>query len=42
VKIEQVPQKYDQTAVETRQEGATQVIQSIDLGGTAEKLEFTE
>lgn len=42
VKIQQAPKKFDQTAVETQQHGDQQVIQSIDLGGTTEMLEFDE
>jgi|ERR1039458_5179538 hypothetical protein len=42
VKVEQAGHKYSQTAVETQKEGDTSVIQSIDLGGTTDKLEFGE
>ena len=42
VKVEQAQHKYGDTAIETKQEGNQQVVQSIDLGGTADKLEFGE
>ncbi len=40
VKIENVDQKYDVTAVETVQEGDAQHITNIQLGGSKIKLEF--
>ena len=42
VKVENAAKKYDQTTVQTEKQGDAQVIQSIDLGGTTEKLDFGE
>ena len=42
VKIENAAKKYSDTVVETSKQGDANVIQSIDLGGTTQKLEFTE
>ena len=36
------PKKYDQTQVLTQKQGATNVIQSIDLSGTTQQLDFGE
>jgi len=42
VKVENAAKKFDQTTVQTEKQGDTQVIQSIDLGGTTEQLDFGE
>jgi len=42
VKIETQTKKYDETAVESTTQGETEIIQSIDLGGTTSKLDFSE
>jgi len=42
VKIENAAKKYSQTAVETTKQGDTTVMQSIDLEGTTEQLDFGE
>jgi hypothetical protein len=40
VKVDSVARKYGDTAVVSRKQGNTQVIESIELGGTATELEF--
>ena len=40
VKIENVDQKYDATRIESRQEGNTEHIKDIQLGGSNTKLDF--
>jgi hypothetical protein len=40
IKIENVDQKYDETAVETIQKGDAQHVTAIQLGGSKTKLEF--
>jgi hypothetical protein len=42
VKIEATEHKYTNTEVQTKLQGDMQVMKSIDLGGTAETLEFGE
>jgi hypothetical protein len=42
VKIENAQSKYSDTAVVTAKQGDINVVESIDLGGTTEKLEFGE
>lgn len=42
VKIANGSTKYEETAVRTQKQGDTSVIQSIDLGGTTEELQFGE
>jgi cytochrome c biogenesis protein ResB len=42
VKVENAAKKYDQTAVQTQTQGDTQVMQSIDLGGSTQQLDFGE
>jgi hypothetical protein len=42
VKVENADHKYSDTSVQTSKQGPTQVMESIDLGGTTEKLEFGE
>jgi hypothetical protein len=41
-KVEQVTQKYADTAVENTTDGNMEVIQSIELGGTTTKVDFGE
>lgn len=41
-KIEKSATKFDDTAVENVMRGNTEVIESIELGGTTTKLEFGE
>jgi hypothetical protein len=40
VKVQNAEKKYSQTAVESTDQGGTQVIQDIQLGGTTEEIEF--
>jgi hypothetical protein len=40
VKMETVDKKYDDTAVVTSNEGGSQHLQSIELGGSKTKLDF--
>ena len=42
VKIESAGQKHDNTAVEMNVKNGTQQIQSIELGGSHETLEFSD
>jgi hypothetical protein len=42
VKIEQAPQKFGQTAVDTAKQDGADHIQAIELGGSSTKLEFGE
>jgi hypothetical protein len=42
VKIQNAPQKFEATQVESTKRGDQEVIQSIDLGGTNEMLQFGE
>jgi hypothetical protein len=42
VKIEQAPKKFDQTAVDTKQQNGEDYIQKIELGGSTTELEFGE
>jgi hypothetical protein len=39
-KLATEPRKYDQTALEFKSQGNTEIIEAIDLGGTTTKLEF--
>ena len=39
-KIEAGAQKFDETRVETKKQGDSQILQEIDLGGSRTKLEF--
>lgn len=42
VKVENMARKFNQTAVETTNQGGTPRIEAIDLGGSTTKLEFGE
>ena len=42
VKIETESKKFDETALENTTQGGMEVINSIDLGGTTTKLEFSK
>jgi len=42
VKVEQTPKKNGVTTIETKNTDGNDVIQSIDLSGTTEKLDFGE
>lgn len=42
VKLATEPRKYDETKLELKVQGDTEVIEAIDLAGTATKLEFGE
>jgi hypothetical protein len=42
VKLDKSARKFDDTSVENTMRGNTEVIESIELGGTTTKLEFGE
>ena len=42
VKLATEPRKYDETKLEVKVQGDTEMIEAIDLAGTATKLEFGE
>jgi len=42
VKVQNGTTKYNETEVRTQKQGDTSVMQSIDLGGTREELQFSE